>query len=121
MDDCHFSSAALWTDAEDTMLLGLVAHGMTTEKIAKYMPGRTVSAVEKRRSKLALMAKKRMEEEEAAMQARDNQARLERFEALVRRAVSVDARKAASILHLIDLKRAGHSPTKTEWVVGSGA
>ena len=98
-----YISGKRWTPDEERKLRELFAAGWKDREIAEAFPGRFGErAITHKRSRMGLVDKTLSNTSRAVKE----RLRRERGNAL--------SAQQASIWHLIDLKRAGHSPTRTE-------
>jgi hypothetical protein len=109
-------SPRYWTAEEDSQLLRLKGEGWSDASVAELI-GVTPKMARRRREKLATDLHRRANVALRAEAARARQE--EKLRAMVDKAVRNDPLRAAHVFHLIDLKRAGHSPRFTEFRIGA--
>lgn len=93
-------SGAHYTQDEDAILRACVEDGVSDAEISDRM-GRSVHSICTRRRTLDLYRK------------------ADKRRVVTNRSKSIESNQVASIWHLVDLKRAGHSPTRTELDIAS--
>lgn len=92
-----------WSPEEDAQVRRLVEDGASNREIADAMPGRTERSIEARRRRLCIVAPRKQSPQDEKPSRPEEHVR-----------APVLTPQEASIWHLIDLKRAGHSPRFTE-------
>jgi hypothetical protein len=96
-----------WTGDQEAAIVDGFHKGLNDQEIKDaYNLPFTANAIRCKRSRMNLVSKRHSEymKESCAQRRQERAAR---------------CLQSASIWHLVDLKRAGHSPTRTEWIVPS--
>lgn len=98
-----------WTEDEKTTLRDMIEGGLLLPQIKTALPGRTGPSIERQKREMGLVRARTFK-----LRVPDQAPKPTMFAPPVKCHDSRYLRELASRRHLVDLKRAGHSPTQTE-------